>query len=188
LASLRSVVGGTIPVTTQFDGRVRATGCVRLLLGDRCRLGRDVFFETQGEGRIEIGARVRINSGCVLVSYSRIAIGDDCLIGEYVSIRDADHGMEPGEPMRSQPHTSSPITIGNDVWIGRGAAILRGVTIGSGAVVGANSVVTKDVPEMTIVAGIPARILRVRMPGESIGAIQDTPEVRSLIESGQALV
>lgn len=162
LARLRSLCNGMVPVTTQFDGPARMSGRVALTLGERCRLGRDVFFETDSGGRIEIGARVRINRGCVLVSRDRISIGDDCLIGEYVSIRDSEHGMRPDRIMRTQPYRSAPIVIGNDVWIGRGVAILKGVTIGNGAVVGANSVVTKDVAPMAIVAGVPARPLSCR--------------------------
>jgi acetyltransferase-like isoleucine patch superfamily enzyme len=162
LASLRSRTLGEVPVTTQFDGPVRTAGRVRLRLGQHCRLGHDVFLETQLEGCLDIGHRVRINRGCVLVSYSSIQIGDDCLIGEYVSIRDADHGIQPGGPMRTQPHEHAPIVIGDDVWLARSAVILKGVTIGSGAVVGANSVVTRDVPPMAIVAGCPARFVRWR--------------------------
>jgi acetyltransferase-like isoleucine patch superfamily enzyme len=162
LVRLRSYVTGDIPVTTQFDGPVHAAGRVRLSLGEHCRLGRDVFFETVESGSIKLGAHVRINAGCVFVSYSRIEIGSHCLIGEYVSIRDADHGTEVGEFMRLQSHCFAPITIGGDVWVGRGAVILKGVTIGDGAVVAANSVVAKDIPSWAIVAGAPARVLRYR--------------------------
>lgn len=162
LAALRGTAVGTVPVTTQFDGPVRTTSPVHLHLGEHCRLGSHVFFETQEMGRIEVGSHVRLNAGCTVVSYAHIAIGDDCLIGEYVSIRDANHGLAPNHAMRSQPHTAAPIQIGNDVWIGRGAVILGGVTIGAGAVIGANAVVTHDVPPMTIVGGVPARVLRRR--------------------------
>ena len=97
-----------------------------------------------------------------VVSHNKIEIGNDCLIGEYVSIRDANHGMEEGTPMRFQPHESEPIILEENVWIGRGACLLKGVRIGAGAVVGANSVVTHDVPARAIAAGSPARVLRYR--------------------------
>ncbi|UCD33762.1 MAG: acyltransferase, partial [Desulfobacterales bacterium] len=87
---------------------------------------------------------------------------DWTIVGEFVSIRDANHGMERGEPMRYQPHTSKPIRIGRDVWIARGSCILPGVTIGEGSIIAANSVVTKDIPPYSIAAGVPARVIKNR--------------------------
>lgn len=165
LASLRSRTDGPVPVSTQFDGPVHTTGRPRLEIGEHCRLGRGVFIETCG-GKITLGSHVRINTGGILVSYASISIGNDCLIGEYVSIRDADHGAAPGSPMRTQPHTSASIVIGNDVWIARGAVVLKGVTIGDGVIVAANSVVNRDVPPGAIVGGVPAKILKMR-PGHA---------------------
>jgi len=63
--------------------------------------------------------------------------------------------------------------IGNDVWIGNGATILPGITIGNGAIIGANSVVTKDVAPYTIVAGNPAKVIRVRFDDETIERLQE---------------
>ena len=162
LASLQGRVDGVVPVTTQFDGPVESDGRLRLELGEHCRFGRRVYLETSEGGVIRVGANVRINAGTFLVSYTEVSIGKDSLIGEYVSIRDADHGVEPGRPIREQPHASRGITIGEGVWIGRGAVVLKGVTIGAGAVVAANSVVTRDVRPLAIVAGAPAREIRMR--------------------------
>jgi acetyltransferase-like isoleucine patch superfamily enzyme len=162
LARLRASCKGRIPVSTQFDGAVHTEGRPRVDLADHVRLGRGVFFETGPSGRIAIGAHVRINTGTLLVSYASVTVGDDVLIGEYASIRDADHGMAPGALMRLQPHNSAPIVIEKDAWIGRGAVVLKGVVIGAGAVVAANSVVTRDVPPMAVVAGSPARVIRQR--------------------------
>lgn len=162
LASLRARAQGKVPVTTQFDGSVETGRSLRLEMGEHCRLGRRVYLETCEGGVIRLGANVRINTGSFVVSYTEVSIGRDSLIGEYVSLRDADHGMDTDRPIRLQAHSSSPIRIGEGVWIGRGAVILKGVTIGAGAVVAANSVVTKDVASMAIVAGIPARELRRR--------------------------
>jgi acetyltransferase-like isoleucine patch superfamily enzyme len=157
VASLRSQANGLIPASTQFDGAVSAIGTGQLSLGNHCRLGRGVEFDTSLAGHIRVGARVRINSGTIIVSNSRVVIGDDTLIGEYVSIRDANHGVAAGSLIRTQPQTISEINIGRDVWIGRGCCILKGVSVGDGAVIGANSVVTRDVPPGHIYAGAPAR-------------------------------
>lgn len=161
LAWLRSRADGNVPVSTQFDGPVYTAGRTRLELGEHCRLGRGTLFETCG-GRITLGSHVRINAGSLVVSYASVTIGNGCLIGEYVSIRDADHGTSPDAPIRSQDHVSAPIVIGDDVWIARGAVILKGVTIGNGAVIAANSVVNRDVEANSIVGGVPARLLRMR--------------------------
>lgn len=162
LASLRARVDGVVPVSTQFDGPVESDGRLRLELGEGCRFGRRVYLETSEGGVIRLGENVRVNAGTFVVAYAEVSIGRDTLIGEYVSIRDADHGVDPGRLIREQPHASRPVRIGVGVWIGRGAVVLKGVTIGDGAVVAANSVVTRDVAPLAIVAGSPARELRRR--------------------------
>jgi len=162
LARLKASVDGVVPVTTQFDGAVETDDPVRIEIGEHCRFGRRVYLETSGSGRIQLGDNVRINAGTFIVAYAEISIGRDSLIGEYVSIRDADHGVAGEGIIREQPHTASPIRIEDGAWIGRGAVVLKGVTIGAGAVVAANSVVTRDVRPMAIVAGAPAREIRQR--------------------------
>ena len=163
LASLRAQARERIPVSTQFDGPVTASGTGTLRVGEQCRLGRDVHFDTADAGQITLGNRVRINAGGVIVGSVSVSIGDDSLVGEYVSIRDANHGIAVGVPIRSQPLVAKEIRIGRDVWIGRGCCILKGVTIGDGAVIGANSVVTGDVPPNSIYAGAPARQIGSRI-------------------------
>ena len=155
---------GTMEPSTQCDGPIRVIGTGRISLGRGCRLGRECEFTTEESGEIILGDNIRINRGVTLTSYSRVSIGTFSIIGEFASIRDANHGMALGQPMRIQPHTSAPISIGKDVWIGRGSCILPGVTIGDGAIIGANSVVTRNVPPRTLVAGAPARVLRERGP------------------------
>ena len=148
--------------SVQCDGRVHVSGTANIKLGKRCRLGMEVELRTVEAGHIQIGEDTRLNKGCTLTSYAQIRIDDFTIIGEFVSIRDANHGLKRGEPMRYQPHTCKPILVGRDVWIGRGSCILPGVTIGEGAVIGANSVVTRDVPDFAIAAGVPAKVIKMR--------------------------
>jgi acetyltransferase-like isoleucine patch superfamily enzyme len=121
-------------------------------------------LKTDGDGRIEIGRNVTINDGATIVAYREVRIGDNAMIGEYVTIRDQNHGSRRGELVRTQPYDVAPVSIEADAWLGRGVCVLRGVSIGEGAVVGANGVVTKDVAPYCIVGGIPARPLGERKP------------------------
>ena len=163
LGTLRARTGWVSP-RVQLDGPVAVAGTGRIEFPRRARLGPGVYLETREHGCIVLGENVRLNQGTVLVAYDRVEIGADTLIGEYVSVRDANHGIEPGQPIRQQPHAARAIRIGEDVWIGRGVCILAGVSVGSGAVIGANSVVTSDIPAGAIAAGVPARVLRSRSP------------------------
>lgn len=75
-----------------------------------------------------------------------------------------DHGFLPDEPIRQQPlQSKGGIIVEDDVWLGAGVTVLDGVKIGRGAVVGAGSVVTHDIPPGAIAAGVPARILKMRI-------------------------
>lgn len=162
LTKMRSRVANPIPNSTQLDGQVHIIGSGNIKLGEYCRIGKDVIFETQDNGSIILGNHVRINQGSVLVAYDNMSIGDDCLIGEYCSIRDANHGIHENILIRIQPHTFEAITIENDCWIARGVTVLKGVQINHGSIVGANSVVTRSIKQNTIVAGIPANPIKKR--------------------------
>jgi acetyltransferase-like isoleucine patch superfamily enzyme len=160
-AKLKSKIKN-LDISVICDGNIHVTGTSNITIGTSCRIGSDVELRTIEKGYISLGDDIRINRGCTITSYSKISIGNFTIIGEYSSIRDANHGMSKDKPMRYQPHSSSAIIIGSDVWIGRGCCILPGVSIGDGAVVGANSVVTKDIPAYVIAAGVPAAIIKER--------------------------
>ncbi len=106
---------------------------------------------------IKIGARTTIGYNTFVFASKSIQIGDDCLIAPFVYIVDSDHEMKRGVKINQQPNQTSPVIIGNDVWIGTNVTILKGVTIGDGAVIAANSLVNSDVPSNMIYAGIPAK-------------------------------
>lgn len=114
-------------------------------------------------GRVRIGPDVFVNRGCYFAIHSGLEIGEGCLIGEYVSIHDADHVFGPGSdlPIARRGFAARPVVIGRDVWIGAKATITSGVRIGDGAVIAAGAVVTHDVPANALAGGVPARVLRV---------------------------
>ena len=114
-------------------------------------------FYTDCGKNITIGKNVFINACCKFQDQGGITIGDGVLIGHNVTIATLNHDERPQCRQYIYP---KPVKIGNNVWIGSNATILAGVTIGDGAIIGANALVTHDVPKNTIVAGIPAKILR----------------------------
>jgi acetyltransferase-like isoleucine patch superfamily enzyme len=115
------------------------------------------------EGVVEIGAKTVLGQECTISAYRRVRIGEQCVIADRAMFIDFDHGVvEVERPIRSQGIYTRGVEVGSNVWIGYGACILRGVRVGDNAIVGTNSVVTKDVPANAVVAGIPARIIRMR--------------------------
>jgi acetyltransferase-like isoleucine patch superfamily enzyme len=115
------------------------------------------------EGTVSIGAKTVMGQECTISAYQHVSIGRECVIADRVMMIDFDHGMvEVDRPIRLQGIYKRDVRVGNNVWIGYGACILRGVTVGDNAVIGTNAVVTRDVPANAVVAGVPARILRMR--------------------------
>jgi maltose O-acetyltransferase len=106
--------------------------------------------------KFSIGADSGIGRYGQLNAVGGIDIGTDVMIGPFVMITTANHGLRTGTPLRRQPLQIAPVTIGDNVWIGGHVSILPGVTINSGAIVGAGAVVTRNVAPDTIVAGVPA--------------------------------
>jgi acetyltransferase-like isoleucine patch superfamily enzyme len=165
--------------------RLRFAGNVRL--GRGSYLDEGVYVHACPDG-VEIGARTMVMHGAVLHVYNfrhlphaGIRIGADGLIGEYTVIR-GQGGVTIGDRVYTSPMTqiiavdhvfddrrrsfveqgitARGIAIEDDVWLGAGAVVTDGVRIGRGAVVAAGAVVTRDVPPHTVVAGVPARVVR----------------------------
>ena len=114
-------------------------------------------FYTDFGKNITIGKDVFINSGCHFQDQGGIEIGDGALIGHNVVLATINHDLNPKENRKNH---YAAIKIGAHVGIGSNATILPGVTIGDYAVVAAGAVVTRDVPAMTVVGGVPARVLK----------------------------
>jgi acetyltransferase-like isoleucine patch superfamily enzyme len=107
---------------------------------------------------IRVGRNVFINQGCTLNDIGGIDIGDDVLIGPRVSLITSGHPLDPVE--RRRQIVAAPIVVERNVWLAAGATVLHGVTVGADSVVAAGAVVTRDVPPGTLVAGVPARVVR----------------------------
>ena len=114
-------------------------------------------FYTDCGKNIHVGKNVFINMGCKFQDQGGITIGDGTLIGHNVVLATLNHARSPLDRGSMIP---APIRIGKNVWIGSNATVLPGVTIGDGAIVAAGAVVTRDVPENTVVGGVPAQIIR----------------------------
>lgn len=119
-------------------------------------------FYTDFGKNITIGKDVFINSGCHFQDQGGIEIGDGALIGHNVVLATINHDLDPKENRKNH---YAPIKIGAHVWIGSNVTVLPGVTIGDYAAVGAGAVVTKDVPAMTVVGGVPAKVLKMIQEG-----------------------
>lgn len=136
-----------------------------LQFGSDVYLGRNITIDCLPSAVLQIGDNTTFTEAIFISCLERVTIGGDTLIGEFCSIRDANHDFSRiDHPIALQGMVSEPITVGPNVWLGRGCAVLSGVTIGAGAVIGANSVLTRDVPENSIAVGAPAKPIGNRAP------------------------
>jgi acetyltransferase-like isoleucine patch superfamily enzyme len=159
-------------------------GC-RVIGGRHISFGKDVYAErnlwleavTSYRSQdflpnITIGDHVSFSDGVHISSITSIAIGSHSLFGSRIYVSDHNHGMYRGEsqstPEEAPAHRllggGGPVVIGENVWIGDNSVIIGPATIGRGAIVGANSVVRGMVPSNTIVAGAPARPIKIFNP------------------------
>lgn len=139
-----------------------------ITMGRGVRLAPNVSFANAE--RIDLGDRVQIGARCSLwagKTSSWIRVGAGTTFGPDCFATAADYGLAAGTPITDQPMTDRDIVIGTDCWIGARAILTAGITLGDGCVIGAGSVVTHDVPAGAIVAGIPARLIRMRSHGST---------------------
>ncbi len=136
--------------------------------GGEIRFGRFVWIGDGSkirchEGVVELGDKTVIGQECTISAYQRVRIGQQCVIADRAMFIDFDHGVvEVERPIRRQGIYKRDVEVGSNVWVGYGACILRGVRVGDNSIIGTNAVVTKDVPANAVVAGVPARVVRMR--------------------------
>lgn len=164
---------GTVYKFNRFSSVLLSNGSDRndIILGDNVWVYGTLM--SQNHGRIFMGDNSRLGDQSVIGSVNSVSIGDFTTISDYVVIMDNNnHPVNPddrlfvwkspeGSPYRRWYYSESrPVSIGRNVWIGMYARINKGVTIGDNSIVAANAVVTKNVPENSIAAGNPARIVK----------------------------
>ena len=110
--------------------------------------------------RISLGRNNYFNRDCMIDSCGTITIGDDNMFGPGVYITDSNHTLIPGKRLADCPMATGRVTIGNGCWIGAKAVILKDVTLGDRCVVAAGAVVTKSFPAGSVIAGVPAKLLK----------------------------
>jgi acetyltransferase-like isoleucine patch superfamily enzyme len=163
-------------VTIDDYALVDARGCGRdgLQLEDGVLVNRTASLKCKA-GLMRLGAGTIVGQNAQIVSLSGVDVGRGVLIASNCVISAGAYPTElTGRFMRSEGAVSKGrITIGDDVWIGTGAMILGGITIGPHAIVAAGAVVTGDVPAGTIVGGVPAKIIRERMPTDRADLLED---------------
>ncbi|QHE53999.1 sugar O-acetyltransferase [Pontibacillus sp. HMF3514] len=106
---------------------------------------------------IHPGKNFYANHQCVILDCCPVNMGDNVMFGPGVQVLTADHPIN-AQARISGTEMASPITVGDNVWIGGGAILLPGVTIGSNTVIGAGSVVNKDIPDNVVAVGNPCKV------------------------------
>lgn len=130
--------------------RIRVSGQGKIILGKQISTRRNVEFNSNQGGIINIGNHTFFNNNCILASHEKIEIGEDCSFGPNVVVYDHDHDFKIHGGKKLEKYKTSPIKIGNNVWIGANVIILRGVTIGDNSVIAAGTIVREDVRKNVI--------------------------------------
>lgn len=137
-------------------------GYGRIVLGRWVHLGDENRLRAH-EGTLTIGDKCVFGRDNTVNCYLDIEFGEKTIVADWVYVCDFDHVTDDVHvPIKDQGIVKSPVRIGPDVWIGAKASVLRGSVVGQGSVLAAHCVVRGEVPEYSIVGGVPARVLKDR--------------------------
>ncbi|RZM19072.1 MAG: sugar O-acetyltransferase [Pedobacter sp.] len=162
-ARFGDVVARTIRLCVTMNATATDTDQVRsqlsTVIGTEIDPSTTIFppFYTNFGQSIRLGKNIFINHACSFLDIGGITIEDDVQIGPRVNLTSENHPLDPDD---RKTVILQPILIKRNAWIGAGATILPGVTIGENAIVAAGAVVSRDVPANTVVAGIPAKVVK----------------------------
>lgn len=145
--------------SSEDEDKLRASLLCELLGAMGTNVLIEPSFSCDYGSNIHLGDDVAINFNCVVLDCTTVQIGDHVLFGPSVQIYTAHHPVSPVERLRGL-ELASPVTIGENVWIGGGAIVCPGVTIGAGTTIGAGSVVVHDIPAGVLAVGNPCRVVR----------------------------
>jgi acetyltransferase-like isoleucine patch superfamily enzyme/coenzyme F420-reducing hydrogenase beta subunit len=159
--SAKLVINGSLTMgkqqvsTSHKETRLLLEKNAKMTVNGNFTMYADSYIRVVQNGKLNLGSGF-INEGVQITCASKISIGKGCVIARDVVIRDYDgHTID-----IPNYEIAKPIEIGNHVWIGNRAMVLKGVRIGDGAIIAAGAVVTKDVPAMSVVVGVPAKIVK----------------------------
>jgi len=152
---------------------VRLSGEKRIALGSNIFVGSDSWLQTLADGdnhsvAITVGDGTSIAGSCVISAVRSVRLEENVLLARNVYISDHIHRYtQTDQPVMDQGvEKIKPVLIKKGSWLGQNVVVCPGVTIGTGAVIGANSVVTQDVPDFSVAAGAPARVVKTIPPVE----------------------
>ena len=161
------IVGNHFALANSAEVGAEKAGVIEF--GDNVTVGPHSIISTAGD-TLKVGSRTSFFSNCIISG--AVAIGNDCLFANNVTVLSGTHQIRGGGTIREndaayersatyQPY--DPITIEDDCWLGANSVILPGVKLGKGTVVGANTVVTKSSQDYAILGGVPARVIGSRL-------------------------
>lgn len=162
--------GIIIPKSSFFEKPNLVIGGGNMHIGESCTIGHSAWLAAYENYRgqcfkpkLIIGNNVKIGNFVCITCIDEITVEDGCLFSEYVYISDHYHGYDPIdniEPAKQPLFSKGKVRIGCNTFVGYRVTILSGVTIGKNCVIGAHSVVTKSFPDYSMVAGVPAKIIK----------------------------
>ena len=134
----------------------------QIIIGDNCYFGEGELWLEDHHCQLVIKDNTTVERGHLAVTepYSKLEIGEDCMLAKFVEIRTGDSHSIVDQATGERINKAANVVLEDHVWVGAHAKILKGVTIGHHSVIGTTSVVSRDVPPHSIAAGIPAKVIR----------------------------